>query len=36
MLVPNGSKEPKIFQIKNPINVDVYTNSASGFYTVAI
>lgn len=32
MLVPVGAKEPKIFQIKNPINYCKYTTSIAAFY----
>lgn len=34
MLTPVGSKTPKVFQIKSPLKVDVYTHSATRFYTL--
>jgi hypothetical protein len=32
MLVPAGAKEPKVFQIKNPISYCLYTRSLAAFY----
>lgn len=32
MLVPAGAKEPKVFQVKSPIDYCIYTRSADSFY----
>ena len=33
MLGPVGTKKPEVFQIKYPLQVDVYTNSVADFYS---